>query len=159
MAATITTVFNSAKMIETLQKMIYEWLIAFLVPGTDVQDIYPRVIQDTDTETMKLPWCEYIISVPASDPTGGGALGTEATFERCRIEIAFRTKRQGTDLDLVLLGDKLRNRFKDANNGRPELGNAGLRQANLLGPFPDNSKTYYMQRWFLDFRVLVQNSS
>ena len=157
MAATIITTLDSAKLIETLQKMIYEWLNGFLTIDTNVGGIYPRIIQDTDTETMDLPWCEYIMSVPVSAPTGGGALGTEGSFEHCRTEIAFRTKRQGSDLDLVLLGDKLRDRFKDATNGRPELGAAGLRQANLTGPFPDNSKNYYLQRWFLDFRVLATN--
>ncbi len=158
MAATITTTFDSAKMVETLQKMIYEWIIGFLTIGTDVQGVYPRIIQDSDAATMELPWCEYIISVPVTAPTGGGALNTEASFEHCRTEIAFRTKRHGSDLDLVLLGDKLRARFKNATNGRPELGAAGLRQANLTGPFPDNSKNYYLQRWFLDFRVLVTNA-
>ncbi len=158
MAATITTALDSAKLIETLQKMIYEWLAAFLTIGTDVQDVYPRVMQDVDAETMGLPWCEYIISVPVTAPTGGGALNTEGTFEHCRAEIAFRMKRQGSDLDLVLLGDRLRARFKDATNGRPELGAAGLKHANLTGPFPDNGKRYYLQRWFLDCRVLAENS-
>jgi len=158
MAATIITEFDSAKMMETLQKMIYEWIVGFLTIGTDVHGVYPRVMQDTETETMKTPWCEYRISAPVSAPTGGGALNTEASFEHCRVEIAFRTKRKGSDLDLVLLGDKLRNRFKDATNGRPELGAAGLRHANLTSPLPDNSKNYYLQRWFLDCRVLVENS-
>jgi len=158
MAATIITTLDSAKLVETLQKMIYEWLAAFLAIGTDVENIYPRMIQDTETDTMDLPWCEYIVSIPVTAPTGGGALGTEASFEHCRIEIAFRTKRKGTDLSLVLLGDKLRDRFKDPTNGRPELGGAGLRQANLIGPLPDNGKNYYLQRWFLDCRVLAENS-
>ena len=158
MDATITTALYSAKRVETLQKMIYEWLAAFLTIGAEVENIYPRMIQDTETDTMKLPWCEYIVSIPVTAPTGGGALGTEGSFEHCRIEIAFRTKRKGTDLSLVLLGDKLRNRFKDATNGRPELGAAGLRQANLIGPLSDNGKSYYLQRWFLDCRVLAENS-
>ena len=158
MAATITTALDSAKLIETLQKMIYEWLIGFLTIGTDVEGVYPRVMQDIDTESMGLPWCEYIMSVPVTAPTGGGALGTEASFEHCRTEIAFRTKPPGSDLSLVLLSDRLRDRFKDATNGRPELGAAGLKHASLTGPFSDDSKNYYLQRWFLDFRVLAENA-
>ncbi len=158
MAATITTALDSAKLLETLEKIIREWLVGFLTVGTDVQGIFPYVVQDADAETMEKPWCEYIISIVRTAPTGGGALGTEARFKYPRCEIAFRTKKNDKELSLVLLGDRLDDHFRDATNGRPELGKTGLRQADLMGPIKDNSKNYYLQRWFLDFRVLVQNS-
>jgi len=153
----ISTTLDSEKLLETLQKIIYEWLNTLFTIGTDVQGIYPYILQDQDAESMKNPWCEYIITIPSQGPTGAGALGTEARFRYPNIEIAFRMKRPGTELDLVLLGDKLDNFFRHATNGRPALGTAGLRMANLAGPIPDNTIKYYLLRYFLNCRVLVSN--
>lgn len=155
--AIITTALNSAALIVTLQKIIYEWLVDFLT-STEVSRIYAYIVQNTDDISVDLPWCEYIIRIPSTGPTGAGAKGTEARFEHVECEIAFRAKRPGNEYDLTVLGDLLGARFRHATKGRPILGAAGLRKAVLTGPIPDNDQKFYLQRWFLTFRVEAANA-
>lgn len=154
----ITTILDPAKLEETLQKILYEWLADALVIGTDIELITFKVLQDGDKAEMKLPWCECVISFPSKTSTGAGALNKEATFENVSTEITFRGKEpDGTEFALLKIDDKLRAYFKSpvVTEGRKALGNSGLRFGKLTGPFPANEKTYYVRRWFLTFRVLV----
>ena len=156
----ITTIILSSKFIETVEKVIYEWLIdtdCFGTPGTLVEKVAAYILQDAEADDMKLPWCEYLVSVVSTEGTGAGALGTESRFKHISVEIGLRAKRPSNDYDLVVLGDKLDNFFRHATKGRPALGTAGIRKAELDGPLPDDSDKYYLRRFFLTGRVRVSN--
>ena len=156
----ITTILNSAKLEETLQKILYEWLTDAI--GNDVEKITAKVKQDGGAVDMKTPWCEYVITFANNSPTGAGALGREARYENISTEISIRGKEpDGTEYDLMKIDDKLRDYFKSNNNtkGRIALSKSGLRNAILTGPFPANEKNHYVRRWFLTYRVLVTNGA
>lgn len=154
----ITTVLSSSELIITLEKIIYEWLTDTSCFGTNTVEVCAGIKQDNEADDMKDPWCETVVSVLSNESTGAGACNTESVFKNVSIEIAFRTKRPADDYDLTVLGDTLDNYFRHATKGRPALGAAGIRKANLVGPFPDDNERYYMRRWFLTGRVEVSNA-
>ena len=156
----IVTTIASNKFIETVEKVIYEWLTdedCFDSDDRHVDDVFAGIKQDAEAENMKKPWCEYAVTVTRNQSTGGGAMGTESVFKHISVEIALRCKRPSIDFDLVQLGDILDDYYRNATKGRPALGGAGIRHANLTGPFNDDTKQYYLRRWFLAGRVRVSN--
>jgi hypothetical protein len=156
----ITTTILSSKFIETTEEVIQEWLTDVDCFGTGDSrkaDVHAGIVQDTQADTMEDPWCEYVVSVARTESTGAGALGTESVFKHISVEIGLRCKRRKDDLDLILLGDILDYYFMNATKGRPALGGASIRNANLVGPIEDNSKKYYLRRFFLTGRIRVSN--
>ncbi len=158
----ISTAISSSKFIETVEKVIYEWLTdgsCFDSDGSLVKQVHAGMLQDAEAANMTKPWCEFIVTVASNSGTGAGALKTEAVFKHINVEIGLRSKRPGEDFELIQLGDILDNYFRSstATLGRKGLGGAGIRRANLVGPFDDDSKNYYLRRWFLTGRVLVSN--
>ena len=136
----ITTTLDSAKLIESIELILKEWLTS-AIDSSDVE-IRPYIVQNTEAATMKAPWCEYLTTIANTGTTGGGALGTEARFKFASVEIAYRvSKTAGSELDLVLLGDKVDNYFRQPfPDGRASLGRAGLKNAVLDGPKANNAK-------------------
>jgi len=156
----IATAILSSQFIETVEKVIYEWLAdpaCFDEAGDDVAEIFAGIKQDADADSMSKPWCEYIVNVTRNESTGAGALGTESVFKHISVEIALRGKRPDDGFVLMQLGDKLDDYYRHATKGRPALGTAKIRKANLIGPLNDDSKNYYLRRWFLTGRVRVSN--
>ncbi|HEB26844.1 MAG TPA: hypothetical protein ENI05_03565 [Porticoccus sp.] len=158
----ISTTISSSKFIETVEKVIYEWLAdedCFDEDSTDLAEISAGIKQDADVQSMSKPWCEYVVNVVRNESTGAGALGTESVFKHISVEIALRSKRPSDEYDLVPIGDTLDDYFRSttATKGRKGLGAAGIRQANLVGPLSDDTKQYYLRRWFLTGRVRVSN--
>ena len=156
----IVTAIASSNFIETVEKVIYEWLAdedCFDESGDDLAMIHAGIKQDADAQSMIKPWCEYVVNVTRNESTGAGALRTERVFKHISVEIALRSKKPGTDFGLMQLGDTLDDYFRHATKGRPALGTAGIRNANLIGPLSDDTKQYYLRRWFLTGRVRVSN--
>jgi len=156
----IVTEISSSQFIETVEKVIYEWLAdedCFDESDSQLADIHAGIKQDADSLSMTRPWCEYVVNVTRNEPTGAGALGTESIFKHINVEIALRSKRPAKDFELIQLGDTLDDYFRHATKGRPALGQAGIRKAILTGPLSDDTKQYYLRRWFLSGRVRVSN--
>lgn len=159
----ITTTLDPAKVIETIELIIAEWLTdpaCFNTGASAIATVHAYRKQDDEQKDMKIVDVAYAVDIASIGSTGAGALRKEAVFKDVVVEMLIRGKKPLLELDVINKGDILDNYFRSqtADEGRQALGGAGLKKAVLSGPIrDDNDKRYFLHRWFLTCRVLVQN--
>lgn len=157
----ISTSFNKDNWEITLKDILFEWLTdnnCFQSPNDGVNQVVPY--KTVLNKRIDIPLIEFDIINVLNTSTGAGRKGTEAVFRDVTIEITMKTNRSAgeagriNEKDLVAKGDILDKYFR-SSSGAPALGTAGLRKANLSGPFPDSNKNFYIRNWMLSFEIEV----
>ena len=114
----------------------------------------------TTQSSLEIAQLEYAIINNYNIGTGMGAKGTNALFQFVVFEITIKdSEKEGitgreVELELDRKADILTTFFRSVN-GRPALGTAGIKKANLSGPIPVRSKYYYERKFLLSGRIEV----